>query len=212
MLFLSIKGFSQEAVVDIATSTAIGANTLAVTGSLDKIKDTQDEIKYAQTSMAYFLKFIQETDKKIYKSLKTVQSLVLQGKNIALCGSVGKDIYKYLNNAVEIAKDDPSLLPFAIKSSKELTNRIIDLGFYVTKVAKKGGDKNLMSNMDRQEIIRHVLNELRIMRGIAFGIERHMYYAQYGNRLKNLMEEFNIHSYTLDEIEKHQSTKDLKIW
>lgn len=211
-LFLSERIFAQQVVVDVATSGAVVNNTVVVKGGLKKINNTQDKIKSAQLSMAYFLKFIQETDKKIYKSLKTVQSIVLQGKNIALSYSIGKDIFKYLNNAVEIAKGDPSLLPFAIKDAKTLTNRVTDLGFYITNVVRKGGDKNLMSNMDRQEIIRHVLNELRVMRGIAFGISRHMYYAQYGNRLKNLMREFNIKSYSLDEIEKYNTTKDLKIW
>lgn len=209
IIFFKVQ--AQVAVTDVGLYGTLIANTSVLKSSLSGIEREQKKIRNYQTSISVFLKKIEDLDRKVYKSLKDVQQIVKDGKNIIYAGEVITDIYDYSSKAVGLAKKDPVLIAFAYKGSKKMAERVVHLTIYVSN-ALKGGDFNLMSNMDRQEIIRHVVTELRVLRGIAYGIFRSMHYAQYGNKIKKLMQEFNIHLYTLDLFEKKQIVNDLKIW
>ena len=64
------------------------------------------------------------------------------------------------------------------RAEAELVTRTAALFTYIYTTAIVGGDFNLMNNKQRLDIIRHVVNELRIMRGIAYGIYRRMAIAR----------------------------------
>jgi len=74
----------------------------------------------------------------------------------------------------------------AVKAEAELITRTAELFTYIYTTAIVGGDFNLMDNKQRLDIIRHVVRELRIMRGIAYGIYRRMSVAKRAGILKTI--------------------------
>jgi hypothetical protein len=50
----------------------------------------------------------------------------------------------------------------------------VEVGAFVTK----GGANNLMDSGERGRLLNHIASELRILRGIAYGMQRAMYWAK----------------------------------
>ncbi|GAB3832268.1 hypothetical protein GCM10028895_49750 [Pontibacter rugosus] len=129
---------------------------------------------------------IKELEEKMYNSLKSVQSIIGQSKNIVYASRIAQDIGKYQGQMMDIAQGDPELLLIAAKTELELINRTSDLFTYIYQVAVIGTDVNLMSNSERLNLIRHVVDELRIMRGLSYSITRRMRVAKYAGLFKTL--------------------------
>ena len=85
---------------------------------------------------------------------------------------------------LDLARGDNELMLIAAKTELELVNRTADLFTYIYQVAVVGTDMNLMSNADRLALIRHVVDELRIMRGLSYSITRRMRVAKYAGLMK----------------------------
>ena len=73
------------------------------------------------------------------------------------------------NLHVPIPANQVSPAAVAVKTEAALIKRTADLFTYIYTVAIIGGDFNLMNNHGRLDIIKHVVRELRVMRGLAYG-------------------------------------------
>jgi hypothetical protein len=132
------------------------------------------------------MSYLKELEKKMYNSLKNVSIVITGAKDIIYASRIAADIGKYQQQMVEIATGDPILLAVAVKTEAALIQRTADLFTYIYTVAIIGGDINLMNNKERLDIIKHVVRELRIMRGMAYGIVRRMRVARYAGVMKTL--------------------------
>ena len=199
---------AQQIVVDPAVVSTLTANHLVQNGSLNNIKSEQNGIKNLQNGINVKLLQIQALQEKTYNSLRKVQSIVQSGKNVVYASTVATDITKYQNEMISTAEGNPMLYAVALKTELALINRTYDLFIYIN-TALTGGDTNLMSNMERMDIINHVVDEMRIMRGLAYSVNRKMRTAKYSGTFKALLREMNISTLGFDQINRMGIVRDV---
>lgn len=192
---------AQQVVVDPAVVAALTANHLVQNGTLNEIQTEERGIKNLQTTINLKLIQIKELQQKTYNSLKQVQAVVQQGKNVIYASTVAVDIGEYQAQMIENADGNPVLYAVALKTELALINRTYDMFMYIN-TALTGGDINLMSNMERMKIINHVVEELRVMRGMAYAINRKIRTAKYSGQFKALLQEFDISLLGFNEINR----------
>ena len=177
---------AQKLVWDpVLMGTMIG-NHKAQQSELKKIKSNEEKILAAQTWIRQKMAEIEEINEKLHKRLKDVSSVIKNTKDLAYASTIAADVAKYQGQAIQYAAQNPALLIVAYDTEKKLIGRSADLFTYIYTNALVGGEINLLDNRQRQEIIQYVINELRVMRGIAYGVSRQMRYAQRAGVLKTL--------------------------
>ncbi|KAA5539141.1 plasmid transfer protein [Adhaeribacter rhizoryzae] len=185
MLVWSARGvLAQQVVFDPTVVSTLVINHTAQQAALNDIKDNESKIATFQKAITLKMIEIKELEEKMYNSLKSVQSIIGQSKNIIYASTIAKDIGTYQAEMMQTAKGDPELMIIAVKTELELINRTADLFTYIYQVAVVGTDVNLMSNSERLALIRHVVDELRIMRGLSYSINRKMRLAKYAGLWK----------------------------
>lgn len=170
---------AQQVVFDPAVVSTLVVNHTAQQAALKDIKEKEGEIAALQQNIAFKMIQIKELEQKMYNSLRSVQSIIGQSKNIVYASRIAQDIGEYQEQMIDIARGDNELMIIAANTELELINRTADLFTYIYQVAVVGTDVNLMSNADRLSLIRHVVDELRVMRGLAYSICRKMRVAKY---------------------------------
>lgn len=208
LLFSISKIYSQQVVIDPAMIGTLWANHNVQNSQLNSIKSEQRQIKTYQSGIALKLAQIKALQDKAYKSLKNVQSVIRDGKNVIYASKIARDIGVYQRKMVDIARGNASLYLIAIKTELALINRTFDMYTYIA-TALKGGDINLMSNIDRMNIIQHVINELRLMRGMAYSITRKMRVAKYSGTFRALLNEYNINAFGFNKINRGGIVNDI---
>ena len=179
------KLHAQAFVWDPAVQTQLIVNHLVQNGNLQDIKSNEEKISAAQTIITLKMAEIQKIEEKVYNSLKDVQIILQNVKDITYAYEISQDIGKYQKEMVKLAKQDPELILVATKAEIELLNKGIDLLKYIY-VAITATDANLMNNAQRVNLIRNVLDQLRLMRGMAYSIVRQMRYVSMNGILNAL--------------------------
>lgn len=177
---------AQQLVFDPAVVSTLVVNHTAQQAALNDIKEKETEILAAEHAITFKMMQIRELQEKMYNSLKSVQSIIGQSKNIVYASQIAQDVGKYQGQMMEIAQGDPELVLIAAKTELELVNRTADLFTYIYQVAVVGTDVNLMTNADRLSLIRHVVDELRIMRGLSYSIVRKMRVAKHAGLVRSI--------------------------
>lgn len=167
---------AQTIVWDPAVQTQLIVNHLVQNGNLEDIKTNEQKIATAQSIIALKMEQIKAIEEKVYKSLKDVQIVIQNVKDIGYAYEISKDIGKYQKEMVVLAKKDPELILVATQAEIELLNKGIDLLQYIF-VAVTATDANLMNNAQRVNLIRNIIDQLRIMRGMSYSIVRQMRYV-----------------------------------
>ena len=177
---------AQQLVFDPAVLSTLVINHEAQQRALVDIKEKETTIATAQTTIAAQMMVIRELKQKVYNSLSQVTTIVRDSRSIIYAIDIARDIGEYQAKMVETAAGDPKLTIVAVQAEAELITRTAALFTYIYTTAIIGGDINLMDNKQRLDIIRHVVNELRIMRGIAYGIYRRMAIAKRAGILRTM--------------------------
>lgn len=183
---LSIDRVNGQAVVwDPAVQTTLIVNHLEQNSQLKDIKTNETKIAAAQQVIAVKMEQIRAIEEKVYKSLKDVKIVLQNVRDIQYAYEISSDIGKYQKEMVALAKQKPELLAVAVKTEVALLQKGADLLNYII-VATTATDANLMNNEQRIRIIRHVVDELRIMRGMAYSITRQMRYVAMNGFFQNM--------------------------
>jgi hypothetical protein len=179
------SAFSQELVVDPAVSAAIAVNAGVINGQLNTTNNKLDLIQKGQLAVSSQLVIVNNLQNKIYQGLSQVASVInnlATIKDIADCGS---DIINDVEASVNLAKSDPVLLLFAEQGARDFETRSVRLAADVSAFVLKGGN-NLMDSGERGKLLNHIANEMRILRGIAYGMNRSMYWAKINGIFRSL--------------------------
>ena len=91
-----------------------------------------------------------------------------------------------VNKAASLAQSDPVLLLFAQQGAREFKTRATALASEVSTFVLQGGQNNLMDSGERAKLLNRIVNELSIIRGVAYGMYRTMYYAKMRGILNSL--------------------------
>jgi len=104
-------------------------------------------------------------------------------KNI---GSITSDIIYYLDQAMELAKDDPVLLLTTAKLQNEMGPKAVALVNDVSGFVLKEGDNVLADYNGRDQLLRRVIQQLQILDSMAYGTWKTIYWASQRGLLQTL--------------------------
>lgn len=169
--------FGQEIVFDPATSAAIAVNSSVINGQLNTTNNNLSLIQKGQLAVTGQLVIVNDLQNKIYTGLSQVASVINNLTSIKEIASCGTDIVNDVGQAVAIARSNPVLLLFAEEGAREFQTRAITLSADVSAFVLKGGN-NLMDAGERGKLLNHIQSEMQILRGIAYGMGRAMYWAK----------------------------------
>jgi hypothetical protein len=179
-IFLSIISVAvkaQELVVDPFTSAAIAANAAVINGQLNTTNNNLSLISKGQLAVTGQLLIVNDLQNKIYQGLSQVASVISNIGSVKDIGECGNDIVTDVEKAVSLAQSDPVLLLFAEQGARDFETRAVTLATDVSAFVLQGGN-NLMDSGERGKLLNHIASEMRILRGIAYGMQRAMYWAK----------------------------------
>ncbi|SDH29942.1 hypothetical protein [Mucilaginibacter gossypii] len=178
LLSVLTGAFAQELVVDPAVSGAIAVNSAIINGQLNTTNDKLNLIQKGQLAVSGQLLIVNSLQNKIYQGLSQVASVINNLTTIKEIAECGSDIITDVESSVKLAKSDPVLLLFAEQGARDFETRAATLAADVSAFVLKGGNSNLMDSGERGKLLNHIADEMRILRGIAYGMDRAMYWAK----------------------------------
>jgi len=114
----------------------------------------------------------------IYNGLSQVNSALKDGLAVKNMATISTDILSYLQQALALARTDPALLLAASNLETECKQRSLLLVNDVAGFVLKSGKNVLADYNARDELLQKILNDLRIIDGLAYGAWRAMYWAK----------------------------------
>ena len=178
LLVLTCKaGSAQTLYIDPVTSGAMLAHSAVINSQLNTSNNNLSAIQRGQLAVTSQLLIVNDMQDKIYKGLSEVASVLNNLTTIREITDIGIDIVGDVEQSVTIAKSDPALLLFAEQGARDFKERATNLAIEVSAFVLKGGKGNLMDSGERGKLLNHIASEMRILRGIAYGMQRAMYWA-----------------------------------
>jgi hypothetical protein len=122
----------------------------------------------------------------IYNALANVNSALKDGLMVKNITRTTTDILYYMDQAIQMAKEDPVLLLVAQNIQKEFgpkaTAMVSDISGFILK-----SDGNVLADYNgRDQLLRKVVQQLQILDGMAYGAWKTMYWAKERGVLKTL--------------------------
>lgn len=177
-MLMCIAAKAQELVVDPATTAAIAVNAAVINGQLNTTNNNLSLISKGQLAVTGQLAIANNLQNDIYKGLSQIASVMANLYTIKDIAECGTDIVSDVEQAITYAQSDPVLLLFAEQGARDFESRSIALAADVSAFVLKGGSSNLMDSGERGKLLNHIASELHILRGIAYGMGRAMYWAK----------------------------------
>lgn len=169
------------------------------------IHEDQERTADFQATIAVMQNKVKRIEEKTYKYLSTASSLIETARYIVDMRNDISKTFDYLDEAVQIVADEPYLLLTTVEIDTLIYRRITELLEYVTNIAfvwdfgdgdshegatiistNTDAPKNLLNNAERMEIVYHVSNELKIIRGYANYLKYHLQTAKKQTLFQNL--------------------------
>jgi hypothetical protein len=177
---------AQAIYADPTTAAAMTFHSSVIDGQLGKTNKNLTLIQQGQLAVSGQLVVANDLQQTIYKGLSEVSSAVRSLLVVKDIVDVGDDIVTDINKAIAIAQSDPVLLLFAESGAKEFKSRATSLAAEVSAFVLAGGKANLMDSGERAKLLNKVETELMIIRGVAYGMYRSMYWAKQRGILNSL--------------------------
>jgi hypothetical protein len=114
----------------------------------------------------------------IYEGLSNVNSALKDGLMVKDMASIIADILNYTNQTLAMARSEPYLLLFTQQYGSEIQLRATRLLTDVSGFILKEGDHVLADYNSRDQLLRHVRQELQIISGLAYGAYRAVFWAR----------------------------------
>ncbi|MFD0764505.1 hypothetical protein ACFQZI_06550 [Mucilaginibacter lutimaris] len=177
---------AQELVIDPVVTGAIAVNAGIINGQLNTTNDRLNLIQKGQLAVSGQLVIVNSLQNKIYNGLSQVAAVISSLNTIREIADCGSDIVTDVQGAVQIARTNPVLLLFAEQGARDFQTRSYMLAADVSAFVLKGGTNNLMDSGERGKLLNHIAGEMRILRGIAYGMNRAMYWARMNGIFRSL--------------------------
>jgi hypothetical protein len=178
---------AQEVVVDPTTSAAIVVNSAVINGQLNTTNNNLSLISKGQLAITGQLTIVNKLQNDILTGLSQVASVINNLETIKDIADCGTDIVSDVEQSITLAKSDPVLLLFAEQGARNFETRAVALAADVSAFVLKGGNSNLMDSGERGKLLNHIAAEMRILSGIAYGMDRAMYWA----KMNGIWQSFN---------------------
>lgn len=185
-LFLSGCPVIAQIYVDPTTATAMAIQSGAINGQLNRTNDNLTLIQRGQLAVTGQLVVVNDLQQQIYKGLSEVSAAVRSLLAIQDIAEISADIVTDVNRAVGLAQSNPALLLFAEGGAREFKRRGTALATEVSSFVLQGGLNNLMGSGERAKLLNRIRTELMILRGVAYGMQRTMFWAKQRGILNSL--------------------------
>ncbi|OYD43629.1 hypothetical protein [Sphingobacterium cellulitidis] len=179
-------GLHAQIYIDPAVAAATGAHAAVINGQLNTTNDRLTLIQRGQLAVTGQLVIVNDLQDKIYKGLSEVSSVVRNLLAVKDIADISTDIVRDVNKAMDIAGSNPGLLLFAEQGAREFKTRATNLATEVASFVTVGGRQNLMDSGERAKLLNRMVTELTILRGVAYGMYRFMYWARQRGILNSL--------------------------
>lgn len=172
--------------VDPTTAGAMAVHSSVINGQLNKTNDNLTLIQRGQLAVTGQLVIVNDLQQQIYRGLSEVSGAVRSLLSIQDIAEISVDIVNDVNKAVSLAQSNPALLLFAEGGAREFRRRGTALATEVSSFVLQGGVNNLMDSGERAKLLNRIRTELMILRGVAYGMQRTMYWAKQRGILNSL--------------------------
>jgi len=177
---------AQAIYTDPATAGATAAQSAIINSQLNKTNNNLTLIQKGQLAVTSQLVIVNDLQDKIYKGLSEVAGVVKSLIAIQDIAELSIDIMEDANKAIVIARSNPVLLLFAEKGAREFKSRSGTIAAETSSFVLLGGKDNLMDSGERAKLLNRIRTELMILRGVAYGMQRSMYWAKQRGILNSL--------------------------
>ncbi len=184
LLYISAR--AQTVYVDPATSAAMAVHSGIIDGQLNTTNNKLALIQSGQLAVTGQLTIVNDLQAKIYKGLSEVSSIMTNLLAIKDVAEISNDIVTDVGKAASLAGQNPALLLFAEQGANEFKTRATAVAAEVSTFILQGGQNNLMDSGERAKLLNRVVTELSIIRGVAYGMYRTLYYAKMRGILNSL--------------------------
>jgi len=164
--------------VDPSTAAATAVHSGIINSQLDKSNDNLTLIQRGQLAITGQLVIANDLQATIFKGLSEVSGIMRSLLAVKDIYDISEDIVIDVNKAVTIAETNPLLLLFAEAGAREFKTRATGLATEVSTLVLQGGKSNLMDSGERAKMLNRIVTELSILRGVAYGMYRSMYWAK----------------------------------
>lgn len=177
---------AQAIYFDPTVAAATYGHSSLMNDQLNKTNNNLTLIQRGQLAVTGQLIVVNDLQQAIYKGLSEVSSAVRSLIAIQDIAEVSADIVTDVNKAVTLAQSNPLLLLFAEGGAREFKRRGTALAVDVSAFVLQGGSGNLMDSGERAKLLNRIRTELMILRGVAYGMQRAMYWAKQRGILNSL--------------------------
>jgi hypothetical protein len=171
-----------DPTVAAATATYAGV----INNQLNDVNQNLTLIQRGQLAITGQLTIANELQNQIYRGLSEVSAVMRSLLAVKDITEISTDIVEHVNKALIIAKTNPILLLFAEQGAREFKSRASNLALEVGTFVLKGGKDNLLDSGERAKLLNYIRIELNILRGITFGMQRSMFWAQQRGIIQSL--------------------------
>lgn len=172
--------------VDPAVAAATAAHSGVINGQLNRTNDNLTLIQRGQLAVTGQLVIVNDLQQQIYRGLSEVSAAVRSLLAVQDIAEISIDIVNDVNKAVSIAQSNPVLLLFAEQGAREFKRRGTALATEVSAFVLQGGINGLMDSGERAKLLNRIRTELMILRGVAYGMQRTMFWAKQRGILNSL--------------------------
>ena len=180
LIYLSLASVYVQAqiYIDPAVAAATGVHAGVMNSQLNNVNDKLTLIQRGQLAVTGQLVIVNDLQNKIYKGLSEVSGAIRSLLSIKDIAEISVDIVDDVGKALDLARGNPALLLFAEAGAREFKTRATRLAAEVSSFVLKGGKDNLMDSGERAKLLGRIQTELTILRGVAYGMHRSMYWAK----------------------------------
>lgn len=178
--------FAQAVYVDPSTAAAMAVHSTIIDGQLNTTNNKLTLIQSGQLAVTGQLTIVNKLQKDIYTGLSQVSSIMRNLIAIKDIADISSDIVTDLNRAQALGRSDPVLLLFAQSGATEFKTRATELATEVSTFVLSGGSTNLMDSGERAKLLNRIVMQLSILRGVAYGMYRTMFWAKERGILNSL--------------------------
>jgi hypothetical protein len=172
--------------VDPTTAAAMAMHSGMLNQQLDRTSDNLTLIQRAQLAVTGQLGIVNDLQSTIYRGLSEVSGVMRTLLSVKDIYEISEDIIIDVNKALNLASNDPILLLFAEEGAREFRTRSVNLATDVSAFVLKSGRDALMDSGERAKLLNRIVTELTILRGVAYGMYRSMYWARQRGILNSL--------------------------
>ncbi len=161
---------NENGAVRLASETAHNSMLRGIKGSIEDINLNLSSVVLVQ--------------RMIHRALTEVDQALRSGQAVMHISRLVTDISKHSEEMLSIARGEPWLVLFAEDVASQMKDRSVRLASEVSEFILKEGGNVLMDFEKRDQLLKKIILELKVIRALVFSVQRSMYYAKINGVLK----------------------------